>query len=65
MTAPPSDADQEETNRIASGTVEIEASVLERAAPEEDGDPNVPTLPSTEPYAADEDAERESEMHRP
>jgi N utilization substance protein A len=65
VTSPPSDADQDETNRIVTEAVESGASDREIEATEAGGGPNRPPLSPTEPFPADEAAERDSEMHQP
>jgi N utilization substance protein A len=65
VTSPPSDADQDETNRIVTEAVESGASSEEVIANEAGGGPNVPPLPPTEPFSADEPEGRGTEMHQP
>jgi N utilization substance protein A len=65
VTSRPSDADQDETERIVTEAVESGASPREPVANESGGGPNIPTLPPTEPFTADTAGERDSEMHQP
>ncbi len=63
ITRPPSDADQDETNRIVTEAVASGASALEIVAEEAGEGPNVPPLPPTEPFPADEAGGKESDMN--
>ena len=65
VTSPPSDADQDETNRIVTEAVESGASPHEIVAHEAGGGPNVPPLPPTEPFSTDEAEGRDSDMQQP
>jgi N utilization substance protein A len=65
VTSPPSNADQDEIERIVTEAVESGASPRELVANESGGGPNVPPLPPTEPFTADPAGERDSEMHQP
>jgi N utilization substance protein A len=65
VTSRPSDADQDETERIVTEAVESGASPREPVANESGGGPNIPQLPPTEPFTADTAGERDSEMHQP
>src|SRR5262249_33964052 len=64
-TSPPSNADQDETNRIVTEAVESGDSREEAVAREAGAAPNVPPLPSTERFDIDEPEERDSEAHQP
>jgi len=65
VTAPPSEADQDETVRIVTEAMEVNASSPEIEASEAGAGRNVPPLPPTKPFSADEVEERDLEMHQP
>ena len=65
ITAPPSDADQNETVRIVTEAVEEGASPEENEADEAGAERNVPPSPPLEPISTDEVEGRESDMHKP
>jgi len=65
VTSPPSDADQNETERIVTEAVEAGASGHEIVAHEAGGGRNVPPLPPTEPFTTDESEGRDPEMQQP
>jgi transcription termination/antitermination protein NusA len=65
VTSPPSNADQDETNRIVTEAVESGAGPVPINVHEAGGGPNVPPLPPTEPFSTDEVEVREPEMHQP
>ena len=65
VTSPPSNADQDETNRIVTEAVESGAGPVPIVVHEAGGGANVPPLPPTEPFSTDEVEVREPEMHQP
>jgi transcription termination/antitermination protein NusA len=65
VTSAPSDADLDETNRIVTEAVSSGASPDEVVARKAGDGSDVPPLPPTEPFPADEAEERDSEMHQP
>lgn len=65
ITAPPSDADQNETARIVTEAVEEGVSPEEIEAEEAGAERDVPPTPPLEPISADEAEGRESDMHKP
>ncbi|SIN88895.1 NusA antitermination factor [Singulisphaera sp. GP187] len=65
ITAPPSDADQNETVRIVTEAVEEGAPPEEIEADEAGAERDVPPTPPLEPISTDEVEGRESDMHKP
>jgi N utilization substance protein A len=65
ITAPPSDADQDETARIVTEAVEEGVSPEEIEAEEAGAERDVPPSPPLEPISTDEVEGRESDMHKP
>jgi N utilization substance protein A len=65
ITAPPSDADQNETVRIVTEAVEEGASPEENEADEAGAEGNVPPTPTKEPFSTDDVEGRDSDMHQP
>ncbi|AGA29647.1 transcription termination factor NusA [Singulisphaera acidiphila] len=65
ITAPPSDADQNETARIVTEAVEEGVSPEEIEAEEAGAERDVPPTPPLEPISTDEVEGRESDMHKP
>ncbi len=65
VSSPPSDADQDETNRIVTEAVESGGSGHEIVVAEAGGGPKVPPLPPTEPFSPDQAEGREPDMHQP
>ena len=65
VTSAPSDDDQSETEKIVTEAVEAGASRAEVEANPAGEGPNVPPLPSTEPFSADEAEDRETDMRQP
>jgi len=65
ITAPPSDADQDETARSVTEAVEEGVSPEENEADEAGAERNVPPTPPLEPISTDEVEGRESDMHKP
>ncbi len=65
VTAPPSDADQDEMVRIVTEAVEVGVAPRPIETPETGVGGNVPPLPPTEPFSAAEVERRDSEMQEP
>ena len=65
VTHPPSDEDQDGTNRIVTEAIESGTSPRELVVNEKGVGPDVPTRHQTEPFPAKEAGERDSEMHQP
>ena len=65
VTSPPSNADQDETNRIVTEAVESGASKAPKVAHGGGGGSHEPPLPPTEPFSTAEVEVREPEMREP
>ncbi|MFO0953507.1 MAG: helix-hairpin-helix domain-containing protein [Isosphaeraceae bacterium] len=65
VTSPPSNADQDETNRIVTEAVESGTPSESPSSRGGNEEPGVPSHTLTEPLASDESDERDSEMHQP
>jgi N utilization substance protein A len=65
VTAPPSDADLDETARIVTDAVEAGASPREIEASEAGGGGNVPPSPTREPFSAHRAEGRDTDMNQP